>query len=202
MHCLDDNTIPLYKRLSILEKNMNSYANVNVNLEKFGKDLLMLSVNLSSEDRKSIPSYWRITNLNGLQSSENEIPPLEIGIDTNSGKISNITLFINNFTKICEEQSDYMEKNGDIILNTNIFMEENDYIDSYDGYKIFLLNRGILCKFDFCKDYLESYIIKNLVIHINEKREVCGFAITKLTIEEIKMIESIKPNSDLEEITL
>ena len=169
MHCLDDNTTPLYKRLSVLEKNMDSYANVNVNLEKFGKDLLMLSVNLSSEDRKSIPSYWRITNLNGLQSSENGIPPLEI---------------------------------GDIILNINIFMKENDYINSYDSYKIFLLNMWILCKFDFYKDYLESYIIKNLVIHTNEKREVCGFAITKLIIEEIKMIESIKSNSDLEEISL
>ena len=98
---------------------LNNYNSFTFDLEKIGKEMMMVSV---SEKNKSkvIPCYWRL-------KFENNCPPLEIGISPYSGDVINITCFItsDDFRHINLNFSVVSDKS--IQVDTRIFSKANDF---------------------------------------------------------------------------
>lgn len=84
-----------------------------IEFEKVASDLLMVSI-INDFDDCVVPSYWRLVEFNAM-------PPLEIGINTKTKTIKNITAFIvsDNFIDLNYKISNIIH--GNIVFNTSIF---------------------------------------------------------------------------------
>ena len=160
-------------------------TNTQVEFEKVVDDLLMISIDNDTTDQKTIFSYWRLigTGVN---------PPMEIGINTTTGKIKSITLFVDPdyFAEISFSSQNYEE--GNIVLNSDIFNKENDYIDIKGNYSVSLDNGKFICV--FCEKCEIKDIIMNgsISFFLNNNDELSGFAISNLREDDINLINSLK----------
>ena len=160
-------------------------TNTQVEFEKVADDLLMISINNDTADSKTIFSYWRLVGTGAN-------PPMEIGINTTTGKIKSITLFVDSdcFSNISCSSQNY--EDGNIILDSDIFSKENDYIDIEENYSVSLDAEKFICI--FCEQYETKSIIADgsIEFFLNHNDELIGFAINNLSEEEINIIKSLK----------
>jgi hypothetical protein len=153
-----------------------------IEFEKVADDLLMISVNYDTNDQGQVPSYWRL-----LGHSPN--PPLEIGINTDKGFITNMTLFVDSdcFKEFSTEEINML--NGNVIVDTDIFKKANDYVDTDGEYFINISDDKIICSFGLhncIKEAIGNNKIKFLISHSDE---LCGFEIYDLTESELGNIK-------------
>lgn len=154
-----------------------------IEIEKVADDLLMISVNYDINDQERVPSYWRLLR-------HNQNPPLEIGINTDKGFITHMTLFVDSdcFKEFNVEGIDVL--NGNVIVDTDIFKKTNDYVDTDGEYFINISDGKFICSFGLhncIKEAIGNNKIKFLISHSDE---LCGFEIYDLTKSEFDNIKS------------
>lgn len=170
--------------LKIVEISENITESI-VSIEAIVEDLLVIVINFGRDNRLHIPSYWRLTKLSG-------IPPLEIGINTDTGKLEKILFYVDKslFDKI-NILSD-SQINGSVIINTNIFQKTNDYVDIPEGYSISLNGSQLICLFKNANiNKIQSVSYGNICIYTNTLNEIVGFAINKLQKDELEKVNSL-----------
>ena len=148
-------------------------TNTQIEFEKVADDLLMISIDYDTNDHSRVFSYWRL-----LGTGAN--PPLEIGINTAEKTIKSITLFVDSdcFKKEYSEQLDML--NGNVIVGTDIFKKENDYVDTEGKYFIAVSNNKLTCIFDLQNHVKEAIGNSHVKFLINNNNEVCGFEMYNL----------------------
>lgn len=168
---------------------------VEVEFEKIGESFLLLSVDYDSDSRNSVersevPSYWRLV-------IGRNIPPLEIGINTETKRISRMAFFTDRceFSKI---ETPYAEKyQGEVVVDTSIFRRSHDFVDVNGDYSVTLCNGQLICLFDNFNGSSGIVEGKKLGFLIDKRNSLCGFVIKDLSREEIRLLESLldKQNS-------
>lgn len=168
----------------LIKKNMNSEeTKVDVIFEKVVDDLLLISITNSIRN-DGILSYWRLIKVIG-------IPPLEIGIDCKSGGVVSITFYIDvSYIKEQESLNVHTGK-GNILVDTNIFTNVNDYIDIDQGYKVGIQANKLICLFEGVDEFKQSYRNERFEIYLDSKDQIVGFGLCDLTEEEIETINSL-----------
>jgi hypothetical protein len=153
----------------------------HIELEKIAHDCVMLSINFDHNDTSGIPSYWRL-----LGAKPN--PPLEIGINTSQKTIKRMTFFVdaNCFKELRVEGAVII--NGNIIVDTDIFKKENDYVDTDEKYFVTISNNVLVCVFGTHNCIKERVGNERIRFFINHNDEVCGCEIHGLSEDELEML--------------
>jgi hypothetical protein len=156
-----------------------------VELEKIAHDCVMISINYDYNDTSGVPSYWRL-----LGTKPN--PPLEIGINTYQKTIKRMTFFVD---ADCFKELSLGETvmiNGNVIVDTDIFKKENDYVDTDGKYFVEITDNTLTCVFgthNYIKERIGNDRIKFLISHNDE---LCGFEIFNLDESEVENLQSIQ----------
>lgn len=163
---------------------LNNYNSFTFDLEKIGKEMMMVSV---SEKNKSkvIPCYWRL-------KFENNCPPLEIGISPYSGDVINITCFItsDDFRHINLNFSVVSDKS--IQVDTRIFSKANDFNDNDGTVKFFLEGKNLFCVFGDGSCNCKVVVKGQIGFIVDDMDKMIGFALYDLSQYQISMINSLK----------
>lgn len=161
----------------------NSEKRMTTNYEFFGYELLMVNISFNDIDA-TIPSYWRLTNVGN-------IPPLEIGVNTKSGEIDNITFFV----KKTHLQSDLFartKKNGVVKIETNIFRRVNDFVDIFSGYYVNIFQNTIECVFEHTiSNGVQSISNNKFQIFTNVNNEIIGFSIIDVSNDDMEKLKRL-----------
>ena len=168
---------------------------VEIKFEKIGESFLLVSVDYNSDSRESVerseaPSYWRLV-------VGRNIPPLEIGINTETKKISRMAFFADR-CEFSEIETPYTSKcQGEVVVDTDIFKRRYDFVDVNGDYSVTLCNGRLICLFDRFSESLGIVEGKRLGFLIDKRYSLCGFVIKDLSEEEIRLLESLldKQNS-------
>ena len=169
--------------LTQIGKNENQTA-THIEIEKIADDLLMVSIDNNTNDQAQVFSYWRV-----LGDTNN--PPLEVGINTETGTIKSITFFVD---INCFKEFSFSQKNelfGNILLDTNIFSRANDYITNQGNYIVALDGNRFMCKFNGNCDIKKTIVNENIEFYMDDKAQLRGFAIRRLAESELKTINSL-----------
>lgn len=162
---------------------------ISTEIEKFGINLLMIKINFKrSCVRNNVPSYWRfITN--------EQIPPLEIGINRKEQNICNITLFLE---KIISEKPNLKiakEIKSDFRIETSLFPSDYYFIDNTGKMTCYLHDHKFWC---FFFRYSENEVITvnqhtlgKIVFYFDMLNQLLGFGIDTLSSFEYCLIKSI-----------
>ena len=169
--------------LTKIGKNI-SKTDSHVEFEKMADDLVMVSVNNDLNDRSRIFSYWRL-------SGDGSNPPLEIGVNNQTGAIKSITIFIdtNCFRKIPLPHSNISY--GNIMVDLNIFKKIKDYVDVEGHYYAALVGKKFICIFNEQCDIREIILNQNIQFYIDNYNQLRGIAINNLTDTEVKTIKDL-----------
>jgi len=158
---------------------------INVTIENVAEDLLMITINCNHSNKNVIPSYWRLTDVCG-------IPPLEIGINKESGELENITFYAERRQFKHYNLCDSATINGKVIVETSIFKKTNDYVDLHQGYYISLHKDCLSCVFDNTDtDHIQGVQNNRLKLYTNERNEIIEFSIYNLSSKDIEKIDSL-----------
>lgn len=142
---------------------------VNVTFEKVVDDLLMISV-MPQLQNNNVPSYWRLTKVKG-------IPPLEIGVNCRNGELISITFYVDLSYIKKQKEFDVNVNRGNVLVETNIFKQTNDYVDIDKGYEIYMEENRLVCIFEDIEKVEQSYKNDRIEVYLNKNNEVIGFSI-------------------------
>lgn len=153
-----------------------------VEFEQVATDLIMVSIDNDINNQTGIYSYWRL-----IGSGEN--PPLEIAIDTGLGTIKQIVIFIDADCIGKFEVEEICKVKGNILIDTGIFVKQNDYVNVKGSYCVTLIDRKLFCK--FCEKFDVNVMISNgnIEIYLDNDEQVIGFSIENLSEHSLKMIK-------------
>lgn len=168
---------------------------VEVKFEKIGESFLLVSVDydsdsLESVEKSEVPSYWRLV-------VGRNIPPLEIGINTETKRISRMAFFADR-CELSKIETPYVNGyQGEVVVDTDIFKRRYDFVDVIGDYSVTLCNGRLICLFD---NYCASLGIvegEKIGFIIDKRYSLCGFVIKDLSEQEIRLLESLldKQNS-------
>ena len=169
--------------LTQIGKDANKTA-THIEFEKVADDLLMVSLDNDINDQAQVFSYWRMLGNGGN-------PPLEVGINTETGTIKSITFFVD---LDCFKEFRFPYKNillGNILVDSSIFSKANDYVNSQGSYFVALDGNRFMCEFNEKCDIKEIIVNENIEFYMDGNNQLRGFAINKLTDSEIKKIRSL-----------
>ena len=157
----------------------------NIRFSLDSSALLMVSLARIIEDSTCTPSYWRIVNDNRL--------PLEIGIDTNTGKILCITLFAkkNDFIQTEALAAACPQTKGDIIFDTSIFKKKWDFIDVAGSLGIGITNKQLFCSFMTSANYKQAFKNDRLCLFVNPNNCLSAFSISNMSKEETRLLHNL-----------
>lgn len=163
---------------------INTTASTHVEFEKIADDLVMISVDNNTNDQASVFSYWRLRG-SGVN------PPLEVGVNMDTGVLKSITLFLDNdcFGEAplkCENIS-----NGNIRIDTDIFTKQNDFFDIDGNYFVALIGGKLMCTFNVEYNIVECVINENIEIYLDDAGQIIGFAINDLSESALKTVKSL-----------
>lgn len=166
----------------------NIHTNSEFSLEIMADDLILCSI-INNIEYYAYPfSYWRLTG-------NNDVPPLEIGINPTTGILNAITVFITpeffNEFEIKISPSD--EKT--IIFDTSIFKKTYDFVDVEKTYKLKLEKNSLQCIFENYSNDVNYISNKDIVYMINENKELCGFCLNNLEKTHMDCFEKILSKS-------
>ena len=171
----------------MLLKRMDNHIETTKNqveFELFAEDLLFVSIDNDVNEQLSIPSYWR-------RRGRKVNPPLEIGINTETGAIKRIAVFIDS-ADIKEYSININQtSHGSVSIDSSIFTRANDFVDTDGGYFVFLTNKKLVCLFDEVSMIEESIESGNMGIYVDSSGYVIGFSIDNLAENQIKMISCL-----------
>ena len=145
----------------------------------------MISINYDINDQSRAFSYWRLLGTGAK-------PPLEIGINTNTGTIKSITVFVDADCFVKDNFKPDVVHNGNVIVDAAIFKNENDYVDAEGEYYITESHNKLTCIFGLHRRILESIGNNRVRFLIDNNNGLCGFDIHGLEENEVKHIESVK----------
>lgn len=166
----------------------NKEKSMEITFEKVANDLLMISIEINEGNTKDVLNYWRLTKVKG-------IPPLEIGISAVDGLIYSIVFYAD--SDLFQTKGQYYciesETQGCVVIDTNIFKKNNDYIDIHKTYRLFLDNNRLFCCFNkFNEETNSQQIYKNNRLGIClANNQIIGFEIYDLSQSEILEIKSV-----------
>ena len=165
----------------------NRGTDTHVEFEMIAEDFIMVSVDNDQRDRTQIFSYWRL-------SGDGSNPPLEIGVNGQTGTIKSITIFIdmNCFREIRFPHSNL--SHGNIIVDPSIFKKMNDYVDMEGYYYVTLVGNKFICSFNEPCDVREIIVNQNIEFYIDTDHQLRGIAINNLADTEIKKIKALMKN--------
>jgi hypothetical protein len=170
-----------------LSKNQvdNNETITQIEFEKVVEDLLMISIDYDTDDQSRVFSYWRLLGA-GTR------PPLEIGINTDRKTIKRMVLFIDAdcFKEVSLRRIDVLT--GNLIVGTDIFKKDNDYVDTKGNYFITATNNKLTCTFGSHNHIKEAIGNDRVKFFISHEDELCGFEIYNLNESEINSIKSIQ----------
>ena len=160
------------------------YNEFDILFEKIGDGLILISVINSSHECK-IPCYWRLTKVC-------DIPPLEVGIDSQNGLLVSITAFITEIIepKLCVPLD--ISQNRDVIVDKSVFTKVYDFIDVQQGYSITKHGGNLVCLFEDEQEPTKAYRNGRFELLIDNCNQIVGFSICDLTEDEIMMIDSLE----------
>jgi len=168
--------------LKQIDKDTNKTA-TRIEFEKVANDLLMVSVNNDINDQAQVFSYWRMLGNRGN-------PPLEVGVNTETGTIKSITFFVDSD---CFEEFRFSNEDtlsGNILIDSSVFSKPNDYINNKGNYCVTLNSNKFMCRFNEKSDIKETIVNENIEFYVDNNNQLRGFAINNLTDSEIKTIKS------------
>ena len=155
-----------------------------ISVEKFADDLIMISV--VNEDYKcEVPSYWRLTKTFGN-------PPLEIGVDCQSGLIVGITAFISEVLSSESFVNTIVPISDDVIVDTSIFSKTNDYIDVDQGYKVYINDVKMMFCFGDNQEPEKIFRSDRLELYIDNYNQIIGFSLCDLSKDEVALMVNLK----------
>ncbi len=169
--------------LTKIGKNV-SETDPHVEFEKLADDLVMVSVNNDPNDRSRIFSYWRL-------SGDGSNPPLEIGVNSQTGTIKSITIFIdaNCFREISFPDSHISY--GNMRVDRSIFKKANDYVDAEGHYYAALAGNKFMCSFHGQCDIREIIVNQKIQFYLDDQDQLRGIAVNNLTDTEVNMIKAL-----------
>lgn len=154
--------------------------------EKMGVDFLLISICIENEESVNPLYYWQ---LDGIVKEKN-LPPLEIAVNIDNGKISNITFFVDSYFEGNIEKKLMKKEYGNIIIDKKIFENNFNYIRNDKSYRVIMDENNLICMFDFIStEYFYQYISDNFAFLIDYDNHICGFCIDNF--KYTKMLESI-----------
>lgn len=155
-----------------------------VEFEQIATDLIMLSIDNDIDNQTVICSYWRLKGNGGN-------PPLEIGIDTTSGTIKQIIIFIDTDCIESFEVGEICKVKGNVLVDTGIFVKQNDYVNVEGSYFVTIIGGKLFCR--FCEEFNANKIILNgdIEIYLDNNEQIIGFAVDNLPESSLKMIEML-----------
>ncbi|MHC1748067.1 MAG: hypothetical protein AB9856_06720 [Cellulosilyticaceae bacterium] len=171
----------MYLRQIGKDKNRTT---TRLDLEKVADDLLMVSFDNDINDQAQVFSYWRMSGNGGN-------PPLEVGVNTETGTIKSITFFVDS---ACFGEIRFSNENtlfGNILIDSSVFSKVNDYINNKGNYCVTLDRNKFLCRLDEKCDIKETVTNQNIEFHIDNNGQLRGFTIDNLTDLEIETIKSL-----------
>ena len=170
--------------LLIKKSIINVKSKVDISFEQVASDLLMVSL-INQIENQGIPSYWRLTKIIG-------IPPLEIGVNCQYGFVTCITFFVD-CLKIAEtEDITCSMEEGNILVDTSIFVKDNDYYDVNQSYDIKICKNKLICSFIKVKEQdIIAYRNDRMEIYVDSNNYIVGFSICELSEDEKHLLTSI-----------
>ena len=162
----------------------NDITQTHISFELMADDYLLVSVDNSVNDLRGFFSYWRILMKGGN-------PPLEVGINNETGLIKNVTFFVDpncfeNFRFTVGDTSV-----GNILVDTSMFTKPYDFVDIIGGYSVSQVDNSFICKFSKDQSVKESIVNGRIEFFINDENQLVGFAINNLTESELKIITGL-----------
>lgn len=158
--------------------------NMAIYYEKIINNLILVEIFFRKKESYGRIFYWSL-------NKSNDIPPMEIGIELNTGEITSIKFYLTYFQekKINQEFVEKIE--GNIIVKTEVFT--GLYLSrNYNNYEFFLDENELICVLGLNNEFKYCYINKNFKIYTNYKEQVVGFSIDNLKEDEIELIKSVK----------
>lgn len=155
---------------------------IEISFEKVADDLLMVSA-INQEEMDSILSYWR------LIGAMDDIPPLELGINCKRGSLASITFFVDSIYMPKDNCYDINMQKGSVVLNSNIFTKTNGYVDVEKKYNFYMAGDKLICYFGEGHMFEKGYRSDRLEVYMDFNKNLVGFAICDLHIEEKNMIK-------------
>lgn len=166
-----------------INKKTNT-TETRIELEQVATDLIMISIDNNISDHSGVFNYWR-----RLGSGVN--PPLEIGINTNTGVLKRICFFVDSdcFKKF--QLASISASEGNILVDTSIFTKKFDFIDTKGNYFVNLIDKKFICMFTEGCDAKESIVNGNIEFYFDDDKQLTGFGISNLTDSNINTIKSL-----------
>lgn len=159
--------------------------NIAIYYEKFAKDLLAIEIIFRRKESYGRIFYWLLDKIN-------DAPPIEIGIELDTGEIANIRFYVTYFLEKKINKKFFKKIEGNIIVKTEIFNKADYSLSNYNNYDFILCEKELTCIFNFNDEFKYCYINRNFKIYTNDMEQVVGFSIDKLKEEEIELIKSVK----------
>ena len=154
----------------------------NIVYDKVVDDLLLIEIH--NDNDESIPSYWRLVQ-------PIDIPPLEIGINCETGCISSVTCYIDLNCCIKNKRVNINASNvkvGNAIIDVGIFKQVNDCVDVGMEYYINIQGNKLICLFQLKFELNEVIKSGSFEVYINSNNEIIGFSICNANIDMLNIV--------------
>jgi len=171
----------------LLARTINSAETSNRSLEHMGHQFVLVTINMSAflTDTTHLlprPYHWRL--------ADGKNPPLDVSIDSQSGLIREITVFLAD--KKFEQnvsQSRCRSSKGHPVFETTSWTEDEYYIDEEGVVGVTLYNNDVYCSFsglnvDNCLD-----IDDKLRCLFTSENVLEGFVFKDLDQQEMKVLK-------------
>lgn len=176
--------------MQLLKIGMNiNTTRTNIKFQQMASDLLMISIDNNIDDLAGVFCYWRMR-------SDIVNPPLEIGINTFTKSIKNITFFVtlscfNKFQLTSENVSE-----GNILVDSSIFTKPYEFVDTDENYYVSLTGNKFACKFGEKSEIKEVIVNGNIEFYVDVNEQLVGVVINNLKESELMAIRNFAYKKD------
>jgi hypothetical protein len=169
-----------------LVKTYSINATCSNNLEKVSENLILFNIEMKSDmlHFDSRPYHWRC--------DFGDFPPLDISLDSETGILKEITVFINRKDIRKDEECKYLflsNMDGYPAFNTDIWKKNEYYYDEFRDVDISLFNSSLFVSIKKSNINKKLKVNDILDILLDKEGVVAGFVINNLENDEFYLFK-------------